>query len=124
MINILLIIFVIYGLTNAIIYTDGPLNIFTYFRNIMNKLPKNLGHAYECSICFPFQLGMLCSVINALLFPNVVFTPMYNILHNTDYWYVYMFLDGAFFSGINWLIHTFQEMMENNNNVEIIEDNE
>lgn len=119
MINIILIVFIIYGLSNAIIYTDGPLFIFDKFRNIMNKFPSNIGHAYECSICFPFQLGILFSLINLVLLPQYCFIPSYYILHDTTYWYLMIFLDGAFFSGINWLIHTFQEMCERiDNNVE------
>jgi hypothetical protein len=116
---IIIYAFCAYGLSNIIIYSSGPFNIFTKFRENSNKyLPSNLGELFECMICFPTWVGLIMSTINIIFCPNISFTPFMLIFQNIEYWYLIIPFDGFFTSGIVWLIHTFQEMMERVNNNE------
>ena len=123
MVNLLVFILIGFGLSNAVINTDGPLYIFKRFRNFMNKFPSNIGHGYECMICFPFQVGILLSIANVFLFNNVFCTPVYYISQSFDWWYIKMFFDGALLSGTTWFINDICEYLESNSvEEEIVED--
>jgi hypothetical protein len=106
-----------YGLSNMVVYASGPFNLFTKLRDNSNKyLPSNLGELFECMICFPTWVGIMLSIINIIVCPNLAFTPFNLIFKNIEYWYLIVPFDGFFTSGVVWLIHTFQEMMERNGN--------
>lgn len=102
-----------YGISNMVVYANGPFNLFTKLRENANKyLPSNLGELFECMICFPTWVGIGLSVLNILVFPEITFTPFNLIFQDINYWYVIIPFDAFFTSGTIWLIHTFQEMME------------
>ena len=106
-----------YGISNMVVYASGPLNMFTKLREYSNKyLPSNLGELFECMICFPTWVGMILSILNIIVCPNLTITPFNLIIQDINYWYLIVPLDGFFTSGIVWLIHTFQEMMEKDGN--------
>lgn len=103
-----------YGFSFCLVYSVGPFRIFELFRDGAKKyLPSNLGDAYECMFCTPFQLGIIFSIINMII-GEWCFTPSYYINNCYDYWYLDLFIDGAFTAGIVYLINTLQEFLEKN----------
>lgn len=123
MFELIVFIFICYGISNAVIHTDGPFYIFTYYRELMNKLPSNLGHGAECMICFPFRIGIYLSLLNTFFMGNYSLTPMNCYIYNNDVWFITCLLDGAIASGATWLLHTIQEYFEYNTPQEMEEDN-
>lgn len=113
--SIIIFSIVVYGLSNCLVYAEGPFRIFEFYRYFMSKMPSNLGHGATCMICTPFQVGIILSLINIFLITDMDFTPMNTLsCYSAEYWYIKIILDGAFGSGVTWLIHTFQECLENN----------
>lgn len=101
-----------YGIANMFVYSNGPFNFFTHLRNTMDKAPSNLGELFHCMICFPTWVGIVLSIFDIWLLPNISFTP-FNILFNNDsLWYYIIPLDMFITSGTVWLINTFQETFE------------
>ena len=54
------------------------------------------------------------SAFNLLVIPTISFTPMSMVYLSLEYWYITVFLDGAFVSSSNWLINTIQNYFETN----------
>ena len=106
-----------YGLANTLIYAHGPFHVFDAMHNIAKKIHPQLEELLSCFICLSWWIGMMFSLMNIFLFPLWNFTPM-NMLMScqmvSQYWYVAMFLDGAFTSGLVWLINTIQDYYEKN----------
>ena len=102
-----------YGLSNIIVYSSGPFNIFSKLREYSNKvLPSNLGELFECMICFPTWVGILFSIIDIFLLRDISFTPFNLIFNDNNFWYIIILLDSFFTSGTTWLLHTIQESFE------------
>ena len=77
-----------------------------------------LEEMFSCMICLPTWVGMFLSAVNLIFFPYTPFTPMNMVLYAENLWPIVIFFDGLIASGGNWLIHTFQEMMERVNSNE------
>ena len=126
MLNLIIFIFVVYGISNMLVYAAGPFNIFEKYRDFMHTMPSNLGEGSECMICTPTQVGIVLSVIDVLLW-QFNFTPG-NLLigEYAEFWLLAIALDGALASGTTWLIHTVQEAVESitNKNTQEEEDGE
>ena len=103
---------VCYGIANTIIFAHGPFHCFDKMHEIANKIHPQLEEMLSCFICSGWWLGFFLSAINILFFPTIAFTPM--MMVGIPYWYVTVFLDGAFVSGSNWLINTVQNYLEVN----------
>lgn len=103
-----------YGIANTVIFAHGPFHCFDKMHEIAEKIHPQLEEMLSCFICSGWWLGFLMSVVNLLLFPTVTFTPMSIIGLPISYWYITVFLDGAFVSGSNWLINTIQNYLETN----------
>ena len=114
MINLFIFLLTVYGISNIFVYSSGPFHLFEKIREYGDMLPSNLGDMFHCMICFPTWVGIILSLINVFLFPSILFTPFYTLLHNIDLWWLIILLDGAIASGGNWLIHTLQEHLEKN----------
>lgn len=112
MFKLILFIILCYGLSNALVYADGPFYIFKKYRDFMHKMPSNIGEGTECMICTPFQVGIALSLLNGFVLNDTLLTPMYVLSSNTSFWFIKMLLDGAIASGGTWLLHTLQESLE------------
>lgn len=106
-----------YSISNHIVYTDGPFDLYKGLRWFGDRLHPSIGYLLGCMICLPTWVGMILSGIDLWVLPFSL-TPM-NIL-STGYELTFLtkifiiVFDGFIGSGITWLIHTFQEYMENN----------
>ena len=112
MINLLIFILVIYGASNMLVHSAGPLHIFEHYRSFMHKLPSNIGEGSECMICTPCQLSIIFSIVNVLLVPNITITPSYYLINDLNYWWVIIPMDGALGSGCAWVLHNIEEWFE------------
>jgi hypothetical protein len=81
---------------------------------IARKIHPQLDEMLSCFICSGWWIGFAMSALNILFVPTVTFTPMMMIGLPIEYWYVTIFLDGAFVSSSNWLINTAQNYLETN----------
>ena len=101
-----------YGISNLLVYGTGPFNILSKNREFCDKHIKVVGDMLKCMMCTSANIGWIMSLANMFLLPDVKITPYYMIIGDTSLWYIIMFLDLSFTSGIVWLLHTFQEMCE------------
>lgn len=103
---------VAYGICNIIVFGSGPFRIFERIRYWSNEIDEHFGQMFSCMMCLPTNLGIVLSLINWFLIP-IAFTPFNIIFAGTTLWWLAMIFDGAFTSGIVWLINTVQEYFEN-----------
>ena len=101
-----------YGACNVIVFGSGPFRIFERIRDWADYINEHFGQMFSCMMCLPTNFGIVCSLVNWFLIP-VAFTPFNLVLAGTGLWWLAMLCDGAFTSGIVWLINTFQEYFEN-----------
>ena len=101
-----------YGVSFWLVYGEGPFEIFTRFRDWVEKINPQLRKAYNCMNCTPAQVGLGLSAINALLTPHIAFTPFNALLFGSGLWWLIIPLDSMFTSGVVYLIHTIQEKIE------------
>ena len=110
---IILLFFILnYGMSNIIVFSNGPFHIFEKFRNLMSELSGQLGELFSCMICYPTWNGMILSALSLIL--GVYFTP-FTLLFNGEYVIITIVLDGAIGSGSTWLIHNIEEYFERAN---------
>lgn len=104
---------VAYGISNIVVFGSGPFKMFEKIRYWSDYLDEHFGQLFSCMMCFPTNLGIILSILNWFLIP-IAFTP-FNILLGTvpTLWWLAAILDGAFTSGIVWLIHHVEEWFEN-----------
>ena len=106
-----------YGLSNLIVYANGPFHIFEKWREISHNIGEQFGELFTCMMCFSTWVGLALSLVNSLLLPVVAFTPFNIILGSVaPFWFI-MILDMGFTSAVVWLIHQLEEMMERTGNV-------
>ena len=123
-------ILVAYGACNVIAFSDGPFYIFSKIREWAYNINSHFGKMFSCMICLPANFGWICSLLNLLLI-STPFAP-FNIIFNSnvDLWYLILLCDGAFTTGIVYLIYIMNEYFEkkinyfeeNDNNVYIDEE--
>jgi hypothetical protein len=103
----------VYGICNIIVFGSGPFSIFERIREWANNIGEHFGQLFSCMMCLPTNLGIFLSLLNWFFIP-IAFTP-FNLLFigYPSLWWLAMILDGAFTSGIVWLIHHVQEYFEN-----------
>jgi tryptophan-rich sensory protein len=106
-----------YGLSNLIVYANGPFHVFEKWREISHNIGEQFGELFTCMMCFSTWVGLALSLVNSLLLPAVAFTPFNIILGSVaPFWFI-MILDMGFTSAVVWLIHQLEEMMERTGNV-------
>ena len=105
-----------YGVSNMIVYSNGPFNVFNNLRSWFDTFPSNLGEMLHCMICFPTWVGIILSSIDMFCLNECSFTPFNILIRNDDLWYYIIPLDAFLTSGSIWLLHTFQEALESMNN--------
>lgn len=105
-------ILVAYGACNVIAFSDGPFYIFSKIREWAYNINSHFGKMFSCMICLPANFGWICSLLNLLLI-SIPFTP-FNIIFNSnvDLWYLILLCDGAFTTGIVYLIYIMNEYFE------------
>lgn len=101
-----------YGLSNMVVYSNGPFHIFEHWRNFAHMIGEQFGELFTCMLCFSTWVGLILSLINSLFLPSIAFTPFNIILASTAPFWLVMILDMGFTSGIVWLLHQMEEMME------------
>lgn len=105
-----------YGLSNMVVYSKGPFDIFEKWRNIVTSINENFGELFSCMMCFPFYAGVFVSLINTLLFKFVSFTPMNYIFREQGLdiksLLLIVIFDGIISSGTTWIIHNIEEFFE------------
>ena len=105
---------VCYGIANTIIFAHGPFHVFDKMHKIAERIHPQLEEMLSCFICSGWWLGFFFSALNLLVFPMVALTPMMMVGLPIQYWYITVFLDGAFVSGSNWLINIIENYLETN----------
>lgn len=112
--EILLFLFVVYGISNIIVYNTIP--IWEKIYNIMYKLsPRYLGKMFSCMMCLPTWVGFGLSYL-FITFDYTQFSPFMHF--GIDNIWLAVFLDGCIASGFTWLVHTVQEALERTNQTE------
>lgn len=109
-------IFAMYGLTNLLVYGSGPFNILQKFRDFMGRIHKTFGDMLDCMMCTSTNVAWIASAANLLFFKDIALTPFNGFGFPSNYWYLIIFFDTCFTSGIVWLIHTLQEYLEKSSN--------
>jgi hypothetical protein len=102
-----------YGACNVIAFGDGPFYIFTRLREWANNISPHFGKVFTCMMCLPANFGWICSLFNWFYIP-IQFTPFNIILHgyNSNLWWLAALCDGAFTTGIVYLIYIMNEYLE------------
>lgn len=105
--ELLLFILVSYGISNIIVFGS----IFEGFRELMDDVSPNFfGKLFSCMMCTPWWVGFFLS-LGAQLSGYAEFSPFYN--YGLENIYLSVFLDSCLISGTTWLIHNFEEYLEN-----------
>jgi len=124
--TILLYSIAAYGLSNMMVFGSGPFRIFEHIRNIASSISEHFGSMFGCMMCFPANVGLICSLVDWFFLPQIAITPFNILLAGTGLWWVAVLADIAFTSGIVWFIHHvelfFENIAEGNAQNSIIED--
>lgn len=102
---------VCYGLSNMMVFSDGPFHIFTKIRDLANSISEHFGKLFSCMICLPANIGWVFSLINWFFIP-VALTPFNILLSGTGLWWLAMILDCCFTTGAVWIIHNVESFFE------------
>lgn len=130
--NIGLIIFIyciaVYGLSNMMVFSSGPFNIFEKIREWSSYISEHFSTLFNCMICLPANIGWIMSLIDWFLLPTIGITPFNILLHGTNLWWIALICDCCFTSGIVWIIHNvesfFESISNGNSNIQTSEDND
>lgn len=101
----------VYGLSNMVVFADGPFYIFSKIRELANSISEHFGKLFSCMICFPANVGWVLSLVNWFFIP-FAFTPFNILLAGTNLWWLAMICDCCFTSGIVWIIHNIESFFE------------
>ena len=102
-----LIIYILfaYGLSNMLVYASGPLDIIDIFRTATKRYLGPIGNVFDCMMCTSANVGWVTSLLNIFIFPTVPFTAGNIIFGDSLPWYIIIFIDLCFTSGIVWLLN-------------------
>ncbi len=118
MFKMLVYFIMVYGLSNMMIFSSGPFNIFSKLRTLSYEHTPKIYELLTCMICLPTYIGFVLSLVNIVFFNTTQFTP-YNILFSNSLpWFAITFFDGILTSGFVWIIHTVQMFFETNSKIE------
>lgn len=101
-----------YGLSNMIIFARGPFGIFEWWREFTHSISDGFGELFTCPMCLSTWVGLVFSLINILFIPAIAFTPFNIIFGVGNCIWLTLLMDMGFTSGIVWLLHQLEEMME------------
>lgn len=118
----LVFIFATYGLSNMVVYSNGPFGVFRKWREFSIKINEGFGELFSCMICFPTWAAAFLSSVNLYLTNWFSFTPMNKLFEGSIYdltplmfWattFVVIGLDALIGSGATWVIHNIEEWFE------------
>lgn len=111
-----------YGLCNMIIFANGPFGIFKKWRRITHIIHPSFGELFTCPICLSTWCGLFFSAVNIWLVPMVAFTPFNVIFGVGNNIWLTLLMDMGMTSGVVWLLHQLEEMMERVGNVEYVDE--
>lgn len=97
----------VYGFTNMVVHSNGPLNVFRAVRSI----PFGIGDLFKCVMCFSTWVGLALSLYD-MYSPDLVLTPFNMLLGGEKHVPLMLFLDAVFASGVTWIIHHIEDMIE------------
>ena len=100
-----------YGLTEILVFFNGPFDIVEKFRKFAHWLHPKFGELFTCVACTSTWIGLILSALNYFLI-DITVTPFNIILEETKLWWVIIFMDGMFTCGIVWLLYQLEEMLE------------
>lgn len=115
----LLVVFIIscYGLSNIIVYSNGPFDMFLKWREFTEKIHPKIGELFSCMMCLPFWVGVLFSAIDLFFITGAIFTPFNVLLYlqasNLLKTLIILIMDGLVSSGSVWVLHNIEEYYEN-----------
>ena len=105
----------LYGCSIIVTQGVGPFNILIKWRAIANNISDNFGLLFRCMLCFPTNLGIICSLINWFFIPVMItpFNMAFSDIH--DIWYysiIACIMDGAFAGGIVSFIYNIYDYID------------
>lgn len=101
-----------YGACNVIAFSDGPFYIFARLREFAHDINPHFGKLFSCMMCLPANFGWICSIVNWFFIP-ILFTPFNIVFYGYDnLWWLAALCDGAFTTGIVYLIYIVNEYLE------------
>jgi hypothetical protein len=105
-------ILVAYGACNVIAFGEGPFHVFSRLRDWAYGISDHFAKMFTCMMCLPANFGWICSLVNWFFIP-VAFTP-FNIIFAgfPKLWFLALLCDGAFTTGIVYLIYILNEYLE------------
>ena len=100
MFTVFLYTFMCYGLASALVYYNGPFNIFSRFRCfVAEKNNKYLEELFSCMFCLPVNIGIIMSVLSLTVPCSTPFTPFTILFNGNEHlWPLIVFFDG-FYTG-------------------------
>ena len=101
-----------YNASFWLVYSEGPYGIFNKFRDWVERVSPQMRKALDCMNCTPTWVGLIASTVDTFFIKGLSITPWGLFLQNTNIWWLAIPLDALVTSGVVYLIHTFQEMME------------
>jgi hypothetical protein len=101
-----------YGACNVIAFGEGPFYIFSKLREWAYSISEHFAKVFTCMMCLPANFGWICSLFNWFLI-SIPFTP-FNIIFagNQNLWWLASLCDGAFTTGIVYLLYIINEYLE------------
>lgn len=100
-----------YGACNVIAFSEGPFHIFSNLREWAFNINEHFGKMFKCMICLPANFGWICSLFSCLIIKTPL-TPFNIILDSTNLWWLAALCDGAFTTGVVYLIYILNEYFE------------
>lgn len=102
-----------YGISNMMVFSSGPFRIFEHIRSLSSRINEHFGSMFSCMICFPANVGWICSLIDWFFIHGTAITPFNILLNGTNLWWLALICDCCFTTGIVWLIHNVESYFEN-----------
>ena len=109
---VLMYVLAVYGLSNIIVFGEGPFYILEKWRELMYNIHPNIGKLFSCMMCLPANIGWVASLVDWFLISSIAFTPFNIIFAGSGLWWLAMILDMGFTSGICWLLYVIDDYFE------------
>lgn len=102
-----------YGISNMMVFSSGPFRIFERIRSLSSRINEHFGSMFSCMICFPANVGWICSLADWFFIHGISITPFNILLNGTNLWWLALIGDCCFTTGVVWLIHNIESYFEN-----------
>lgn len=98
----------VFGLTEMLVFFDGPFDLIAKFRDLVSDLSEKLGELFNCIFCTSTWIGILFSVTD-LLVSKTKFTPFNLLLNDDSLWFLIVPLDMMFACGSVYILHSMRD---------------